>query len=196
LIEAKPTPGPRWKKLGRLDELKVLIDRQMAELAAEQEFVSASKASGAELYGHLANGKRLMDQIRGILTALQADEERILSMRLDEINAIRQRDYRAAVIALFVALGTRLLAWYLFDVNVLRRIKRLAANVSSLGSGRPLPFPPTGKRDALGDIEKEITLASGRSRAAGRHGNVRFRRTAGAENPTPAKEQAAEGAPD
>jgi CHASE3 domain sensor protein len=68
-----------------------------------------------KIYYHLANGKRTMDEIRATLNAMQSEEERLLTERVQEINAIRQRDYLAIILALFIGLGTRLIARYFFN---------------------------------------------------------------------------------
>jgi hypothetical protein len=90
---------------------------------------------------------------------MQAEEGRLLSERVQEINAIRQRDYLAVFLVLGVALGARLIAWYLFNTGVLRRVKHLVENARALRRGDSLPFLPSSKLDALGDLEQEISLA-------------------------------------
>jgi CHASE3 domain sensor protein len=68
-----------------------------------------------EVYNHLASGKRTMDEIRTTLNAMQSEEQQLLTERVKEINTIRQRDYLAIILALFIGLGTRLIARYLFN---------------------------------------------------------------------------------
>ena len=68
-----------------------------------------------KLYHHLAHGKRTMDEIRANLNTMQTEEEQLLTKRVQEINAIRQRDYLAIILALFIGLATRLIARYLFN---------------------------------------------------------------------------------
>ena len=147
LAEAEPGLNPRLEKLHRLNQV-------------QQQYVTAPNTFNAEIYSHLAYGKRLMDEIRANLSAMQAEEGRLLSERVQEINAIRQRDYLAVFLVLGVALGARLIAWYLFNTGVLRRVKHLVENARALRRGDSLPFLPSGKLDALGDLEQEISLAS------------------------------------
>jgi len=84
----------------------------------------------------------------------------LLTERVQEINAIRQRDYLAIFLTLLIGLGTRLIARYIFKNGVIRRVKCLVENTRSLRHGHPPPFPPSGKADALGDLEQEIVLMS------------------------------------
>ncbi len=163
LAEAEPELSPRLEKLHRLDQLQLLINQQMSDLAIQQQSSEMPKKFNIDIYSHLAYGKRLMDEIRSILSAMQTEEGLLLTKRLQEINAIRQRDYLAIFFILFLALGTRLISWHLFNTGVLRRIKHLVENVRSLRRGEPLPFQPSGKQDELGDLEQEIVLASEQS---------------------------------
>ncbi len=163
LAEAEPGSKPRLEKLRRLNQLQLLINQQMSDLAIQQQGVAAPSSFNPDIYSHLAYGKRLMDEIRPNLSAMQTEEGRLLTERVQEINAIRQRDYLVIFLTLAVALGTRLVSSYLFNTGVLRRVERLVANARSLRGGVPLPFQPSGKRDALGDLEQEIALAGEQS---------------------------------
>jgi len=160
LAEAEPGLSPRFEKLQRLNQLQLLINQQMSDLAIQQQSIEMPKKFDLDIYSHLAHGKRLMDEIRSILSAMQNEEGLLLTQRVQEINAIRQRDYLVIFLILFLALGTRLISWHLLNTGVIRRIKHLVENVRSLRRGEALPFQPSGKRDELGDLEQEIGLAS------------------------------------
>lgn len=160
LAEAEPGEKPRLEKLSRLDQIQKLVDRQMSDLATQQGYVATPKTFNTDIYDHLAFGKNLMDEIRLNLNAMQIEEERLLTERIAEINQIRRRDFTAVFLALVVGLGTRLIAWHLFKIGILRRVKRLVVNVRSLRRGEASSFPPSDKQDALGDLEQEIALAS------------------------------------
>jgi CHASE3 domain sensor protein len=124
LAEAEPSYASRLNKLLLLTQIQLLIDRQMADLTWQQQYVIASNTFriftkgmtfDIEVYNHLAYGKRTMDEIRTILNAMQSEEQQLLAERVKEINVIRQRDYLAIILALFIGLGTRLIARYLFN---------------------------------------------------------------------------------
>jgi CHASE3 domain sensor protein len=124
LAEAEPSYGPRLNKLLLLNQIQLLIDRQMADLTWQQQYVTASNtfsffAKGmtfdTKVYNHLAYGKRTMDEIRAILNTMQSEEGQLLTERVQEINAIRRRDYLVIILALFIGLGTRLIARHLFN---------------------------------------------------------------------------------
>jgi CHASE3 domain sensor protein len=124
LAEAEPSYAPRLNKLLLLNQIQLLIDRQMTDLAWQQKYVTASKTFSfftkgmtfnTDVYNHLAYGKRTMDEIRANLNAMQSEEQQLLTERVKEINTIRIRDYLAIILALFIGLGTRLIARYLFN---------------------------------------------------------------------------------
>lgn len=156
LAETEPGGDPRASKLAQLTQLGSLIDQQMADLAWQRQHVANSPSE--EMYTHLALGKQLMDQVRANIDAAYSQEARLLSERVQEINTIRNRDYLAVFLTLCVGLGTRVLAWHLFNTGVLRRIDRLTENIRSIGRGAALPFTPSGKQDALGSLEHEVAL--------------------------------------
>lgn len=158
LAQSEPGENPRVSKLSQLDQLGGLIDQQMVDLAWQQQHVAAAPASDDEIYRHLALGKQLMDQIRANINAAYTQENQLLSDRLAEINAIRNRDYLAVFLTLVVGLGTRLVAWYLFNTGVLRRIERLVEYTRALRRGARPSFAASGKQDALGSLEHEIGL--------------------------------------
>jgi CHASE3 domain sensor protein len=110
LAEAEPSYGPRLNKRRLLNHIQFLINRQMKDLAWQQQHVIATNASETEIYDHLVYGKLTMDEIRGDLNAMQNEEKLLLTNRVQEVNAIRQRDYLAIILALCIGLGTRLIA--------------------------------------------------------------------------------------
>lgn len=115
LAEAEPSYDPRLIKLRLLNQIQLLIDRQMADLTWQRQYVTAPNTFGREVYNHLAYGKRTMDEIRATLNTMQREEGQLLTERVQEINAIRQRDYLVIILALFIGLGTRLIARHLFN---------------------------------------------------------------------------------
>jgi CHASE3 domain sensor protein len=113
LAEGEPRHDHRRNKLRLLGETQLLIDRQMEGLIWLQNHVAASQNQDPGVYNRLISGKGTMDEIRTLLTDLQIDEERLMTERIEEINAIRRRDYLAITLALFIGMLTRLIARYL-----------------------------------------------------------------------------------
>ena len=109
LAEAEPGLAARSANLGRLNHLQLLINRQMSDLASQQQSINKSKEFNIDIYSHLSYGKRLMDEIRSILNAMQTEEGLLLTKRVREINAIRQRDYLVIFLTLILAVVTRLI---------------------------------------------------------------------------------------
>ncbi len=154
-IELEPGEKPRISRLEGLDKIQDLINRQFASLKESQEYVGSGK-NAEQLYAHLQDGKSLMDAIRTELGTMQNKEEELLAERIEEINFIRYRDYLFVFIALFVGLLMRIVAFYLFDRGIVRRINRLTENVSQINKGLILQVPPVKKDDAIGLLEQEI----------------------------------------
>jgi CHASE3 domain sensor protein len=113
IAEAEPGDVPRLKTRHLLDEIQVLIDRQMKDLAWQQQHVTATNVFAAEVYAHLALGKRTMDDIRANLDAMQNEEKLLLATREHESAVIRWRDYAAIILALLFGVGARLVARHL-----------------------------------------------------------------------------------
>lgn len=156
LVESEPGEQPRARKLVIVSSLHDAIDQQLDDLDWQRQYVSAGDPSADEIPQHLDLGKRLMDEIRDDIGAMQREEEQLLHERLQDINDIRTRDYFTVFVTLAIGFVARLLAWYLFRFGPIRRIEHLAANARSLEHGGPLPFPPSGKSDALGGLEQDI----------------------------------------
>lgn len=60
------------------------------------------------------------------------------------------------VFALFVGLLTRIIAFYLFDIGIVRRLNRLTENVRAITCGEAFLPPLPKKDDAIGLLEQEI----------------------------------------
>lgn len=169
LAESEAGDNLRIKKLHMLSVLQGLIDRQMSDLAWQERYATLPDTSNDVIFNHLTLGKYLMDQIRANIGATQTAEWRLLTQRVQEINAIRRRDYLALFLTLVVGLGTRLVAWYLFNAGIIRKVEHLVKNMCTLRQGNSLPLPPFGEPGALGELEKEIGLM-GKQLAAPRGG--------------------------
>ena len=154
-IELEPGEKPRLERIAGLQKIEGLINQQLASLKESQEFTRNGK-SVEELNQHLQNGKGLMDSIRREIGVMQNKEEELLTERIEEINFIRYRDYLFVFIALFIGLLMRLIAFYLFDRGIVRRINRLTENVSAISEGKEFQHPLPKKDDAIGLLEQEI----------------------------------------
>lgn len=154
-IELEPGERPRIERLAGLERIQNLINQQLASLKKSQEFTTNNRNS-EELYRHLQGGKNLMDAIRLEIGAMLTKEEELLTERIEEINYIRYRDYIFVFVTLFVGLLVRLIAFYMFDRGIVRRIDRLTDNVKLINQDEPLNMPPPKKEDAIGLLEQEI----------------------------------------
>lgn len=67
----------------------------------------ATSNAEASLADTLLRSKQTMDKLRGQLREMRDDEQRLLQDRLQEIRAVRRRDYLTISVALFIGLITR-----------------------------------------------------------------------------------------
>jgi CHASE3 domain sensor protein len=158
LAKSEPEGNLRINKLRLLSELQTLINQQMLDLAWQERNATLPNISNEVIFNHLALGKHLMDQIRDNIGGAQTEEWGLLTQQVQRINAIRRRDYLAVFLALVVGLGTRLVAWCLFNAGIIRKVEHPVKNMCTLRQGNLLPFPPFGEPGALGELEKEIGL--------------------------------------
>lgn len=154
-IELEPGEKPRIERLDGLQKIENLINQQLAHFKQSREFTTNGKSQD-ELNAHLQTGKATMDSIRKGIGTMQNKEEELLAERIDEINSIRYRDYLFVFIALFVGLLTRIIAFYLFDIGIVRRLNRLTENVGAITRGEAFLHPLPKKDDAIGLLEQEI----------------------------------------
>ncbi|MCD2190571.1 CHASE3 domain-containing protein [Actinomycetospora soli] len=157
LTDDEPGERPREEMSGRLRELETLTGQQMADLSFQQQFVArGGSPNDPEIRRHLEYGKGLMDRIRAEVGDFQAQERALLDDRIDEINAIRVRDYVSVALALVAALATRFLAWFLFRRGILRRVDRLTTCLRDRREGTPSALVAPTKRDQMGQLEREV----------------------------------------
>lgn len=157
LTADEPGERPREEMFGRLRELEGITARQMADLSFQQQFVTGGGSpADPEIRRHLEYGKGLMDRIRSEVGDFQAQERALLDDRIDEINAIRIRDYVSVALALVAALATRFLAWFLFRRGILHRVDRLTTCLRGRREGTPSELAPPTKRDQMGQLEREV----------------------------------------
>lgn len=131
LIATDPREAPREKKLARLAGIRDTVGEEMALLehlgalhAASADNAATSNAE-VSLADTLLRSKQTMDKLRGQLREMRDDEQRLLQDRLQEIRAVRRRDYLTISVALFIGLITRGIAFYFFNRRVVKRIRQL-----------------------------------------------------------------------
>lgn len=157
-IEAEPGAEPRAQKRARLEAIETAANQEMDLLARLQEAPAGASAGAVRnnLTDQFIRSKELMDDLRGRLREMQADEKRLLGQRLEEIRRVRRRDYLSVSLALFLGLLTRGVVFWLFNRRVVQRVEHLTANVRALAADGTLPHAPTGRRDAIGELEQAV----------------------------------------
>lgn len=155
LIEAEPGEKPRVIKLSFFTEAQNLVDKQMADLEWQRNYVAKTSEFDEELYRHIIDGKRYMDAIRGILGRMESHENELLSERIEEINDIRKRDYILVFVTLGIAMITRLVSWYLFDKGIKGKIQAIVEDLREKRRAGDLSEQTKSEVEAL---EEEIRM--------------------------------------
>ncbi len=153
LIDAEPGEKPRLEKQAIFSQIKDLISKQLVDLEWQKNYVVQNSGFDEELYQHIQLGKKYMDEIRSKLGDFQAQEQNLLTERIEEINSVRQRDYIALFITLFIALITRSLAWYLFNIGSHQRVGRMIKNLKELRKDDGYEIKNIGEMEVL---EEEV----------------------------------------
>lgn len=156
LAEAEPGEKPRLEKLERVNRLQALIDKQIADLDFQKNYVNSPDLSKSDFFEHLDYGKNLMDEIRVILAQMDERESYLLSERIDDINQIRKRDYFVVFLVLFLGIVVRVVSFYLFKFGILARVATLGENLEAARGGRDFTPQISEKQDELGKLEAEI----------------------------------------
>jgi CHASE3 domain sensor protein len=160
LAQAEPGLEPRLDKIARVARMQKLVTRQM-ELLTDLQEVAPEKSTlkiSAQLRDSMASSKSVMDKLRFEIRGMHSEEDRLLGERLDEIKAIRNRDYIVIYLTLVVGLITRIVAATLNSAGISRRAKELTENIRAWKANQPLPHVLSPKPDALGELESEFTL--------------------------------------
>jgi PAS domain S-box-containing protein len=81
----------------RIQELQVLVEKKLAELQATIDLYRKTGPSAAHAVVIEGSGKRLMDQIRALITAMTTEEKELLDVRTQEANSSMARTSRTIV---------------------------------------------------------------------------------------------------
>lgn len=155
LIKAEPGEKPRTEKLALFTEAQDLVQKQMADLEWQKNYLTKSGEFDEDLYSHILIGKKYMDSIRALLSRMEGRETELLNERIEEINDIRRRDYILVFITLAIALLTRIISWYLFDTGIKQRVQQVVSKLRKRRQAADLSEETRGEIDLL---EEEIEL--------------------------------------
>lgn len=160
LALAEPGEKPRLDKSARVVRIGQLTGEEVGLL---RDLQAKAGQSPSALYPSLARSKTVEDALRVEVRAMRTQENELLQERLEEIRAVRSRDYFAIYATLLIGLISRFVSVYLFNTGIGTRARKLTENLRRLGQGE-LPHEPTGKPDALGELERELVQVAQRLR--------------------------------
>jgi CHASE3 domain sensor protein len=156
LMQSIPKENRRVDKLAKLEAIRAQLEIELQSLGTNAGGNPSGAAASAEI---LQDAPRLAT-VSQQLDALRASEQRLLSRRIDEIRAVRQRDYLLIFLSAFVGLVSRAVALYFFHRRVVRRVRQLTENVRRLRDGATLVHEPSDHADDIGELERELARAS------------------------------------
>jgi CHASE3 domain sensor protein len=164
LMETIPTENRRVEKLAHLDSIQTQVQTELTALAVlsggSAGATSNNPPAGDEVSAQILHNQPTLEAATKQLTTLRDSEQRLLAKRIDEIRAVRKRDYTLIFLSVFVGLLFRGIALYYFHRRVVRRVRQLTENVRSLRDGSALIHEPSGHADDIGELERELARAS------------------------------------
>jgi len=128
----------------RGNETRELVRNEMDDLAALcQNASKLGKNLGAAINGIevLDGGRDIAGRVRGKLTAMQMEEDRLLQARSEAVESARFRLYSVLVESILLALFFQLAGALLLAGALSRQVRALEANARLFGEGLPaMPF--------------------------------------------------------
>ncbi len=147
--------------IGRQDAEAVanLAQQQLQELSRIKSAVDSHAASGKPFDTQLAQDQSTMNDLRGRLATIQANEVGTLNTRTDSVNFLHSVLETIDVAGLGIGVIGGITAMVLFVRGIALRIGMVGANAHRLGVSEPvLPMPPAA--DEIGQLGAELEGAS------------------------------------
>ena len=121
LAEVQSLTADNEVQQGRLNRLSGLVKEKLAEL---ESTIAAYRERGRQAALAIVNtqeGRRLMEEIQGLVGELRSDEESLRTLHVQELAKSTQFAALSAVLATVVGLTQLLLSWYLIATYLDRR---------------------------------------------------------------------------
>ena len=157
IMEGIPKANRRIEKLAAFDALQKLVDSRMEALS---ESAASPAAVKIEVTARIATNQPLMGETLKRLSDFRSSEQRLLAKRLDEIRAVRRRDFSLIFLSVFAGLGARLVAMYFFHRRVVRRVRQLTEHARRLRDESLPAIPPSDSGDDIEELERELARIS------------------------------------
>jgi CHASE3 domain sensor protein len=163
LLESIPKENRRIERLAQWESIRGQVDASMesiANLSKAGSLPHGSAPSADEISTRVLRNQPALEAAGKQLNDLRSSEQQLLSKRIDETRAARQRDYSLIFLSLVVGLLSRAVALYFFHRRVIRRVRQLTENVRNLRDGAAPLHEPSGRTDEIGDLERELARVS------------------------------------
>jgi signal transduction histidine kinase len=142
LVQDNPLQSARARSLLTLSEAKVQFARQIVSYFSKNPTQLGSTTP--ELRLRLLASKEQMDEFIAQSSTFTKEEERLLGVRTERLQAERRFSQLVLIFSLAGGLIIGFLALYLFSSTVARRLSLLQAESRRIAGGEIIPAPPPG----------------------------------------------------
>jgi CHASE3 domain sensor protein len=164
LMESIPKEHRRIERLAQWDNIQDQVTNALESIAtlskADARLPNGSTPSDDEISAQVLRNQPALTTAGKQLNDFRADEQQLLSKRIDETRVARQRDYSLIFLSLLVGLLSRAVALYFFHRRVIRRVRQLTENVRNIRDGAAPLHQPSGHSDEIGELERELARVS------------------------------------
>ena len=145
----------------QLNEIKGLAQGRLdllSKVITDVEVVDAAAANARERQ-FIGQGKRLMDELRPKLVAMEQEEIRLEDIRNRELQTDRELSARVIGLSAVVGVLGGVVGMVLFSHGIVRRTKAIQIDAERLAKELPLD-PASDRRDEIGKLGRRLREAS------------------------------------
>ena len=143
-------------------ELRILSYERLRVLSTLRLFAPITETRDPDRVDPiLQNGQVIMDEIRVLVAALEAEENRLLDLRHLALERARHVAFLVETVALPLSLVFGLVSVFVFTRRLAGRLGSIERNAARLEEGRPLD-PPEDVQDEIGDLSRAFAESAER----------------------------------
>jgi diguanylate cyclase (GGDEF)-like protein len=140
----------------RVSNLRLLSSERLRILEQLRPFAPITAARHPGLVDPiLEDGRVIMVEIRSILDAMTAEENRLLGLRQASLRSARHQAFIVESVALPLGVLLGLVSVFVFTGQLARRLRAIERNAGKLEEGVPLD-PPENGQDEVGHLSRAI----------------------------------------
>lgn len=155
----------------RQRQLRTLSFERMRVLGKLRAFAPITETRDPGRVGPiLQDGQMIMEEVRTLLDAMTADENRLLGLRQSALDRTRHQAFLAEAVALPISILFGLVSVFVFTRRLTRRLGSIERNAGRLEAGQPLDRPED-VQDEIGHLSR--VFAQSAERIAGLQDELR-----------------------